>query len=159
MRRIPSENARRESKDAFGNGPHSANAEATFGKRPSQIRKTPQPDSENAPENVHPRLCRLLAFVSGFYTQAKRRQFNIRKSPHSENAAARFGKSRSQIGKTPLKTYDHVCLGYYILPPSFPASAPARAGKKRNINIRRSQIRKTPQPDLENAASRFGKRK
>ena len=42
----------------------------------------------------------------------RRRHGHIRKMPrqHSENTAARFGERRSQIRKTRLKTYDHVCL-------------------------------------------------
>ena len=101
-------------------------------------------------------------------------------SQHSENAAARFGKCVSHIRKTPLKTYNHVCLVYWKLLPSF-LSCFLRfwilpMWKKRKVNItlpsflsfflhfwilpmwkkQKSKIqnalfRKTLQPDSENA--------
>ena len=145
------------------------NATATFTKRPKRFNdatdtfgKTLQQHSENAAtrfENVSGRrigkkrsrlsLLGSSGFVSGF-CPCKKRKVNDRKNPHSENAAIRFGKrlSQIQIRKTHLKTYDHVCLAYWTLLPSFPNSA---CTKKKSFNMRKS-------PHSDKAAAKFGKR-
>ena len=128
---------------------------SSFGKNRSQIRKTPQQDSENAPENVRPHLSRLLfssSVVSGFRW---RERIQYHKNTHSENTGVRFGKRLSQIRKTPLKTYDHICLACYSLLLSFPAFAGAEKiqyYKNPHSANTVSQIRKTPQPDSENTS-------
>ena len=74
-------------------GPHSKNAAAKFGQCRSQIWKMPLKTYDHSLS----RLLGLSSFVSGFCPCAKKK-FNIRNSPHSENAAARFGKPAARFG-------------------------------------------------------------
>ena len=83
---------------------------ARFGKRRRQIRKT----LLKTYDHVHLGYYTIL-YLSSLPDSAHATKIHVRKKTDSENTAARFGKRRRQIQKTPLKTYDHVYLGYYTL--------------------------------------------